>query len=107
MNQENPDAQDGFRKGGRTRDRIANSHWITEKAKEFQKNIYFCFIDYADTFDCVDHKKLLKILEEMEMPDYYTHLLRNLNVGHEATVRTRHGTMNWFIIGKVVHQGCI
>ena len=96
----------GFRKG-RTRDQIANIQWITEKAKEFQKNIYFCFIDYIKAFDCVDHNKLWKILKEMRIPDYHTCLRRNLYAGQEATVRTRHGTTDWFKIGKGVQQGCI
>ena len=85
---------------------IASIHWIIEKAREFQKNIYFCFIDYAKAFDCVDHKKLWKI-QEMGIPDHLTCLLRNLYAGQEATVRTGHGTMNWFKIGEGVHQGCI
>ena len=95
----------GFRKGGRTRDQIANIHWIIEKAREFQKNIYF--IDYAKTFDCVDHNKLWKILKEMGIPDHLTCLLRNLYVGQEATVRTEHETTDWLKIAKRVHQGCI
>ena len=82
-------------------------HWIMEKAREFQKNIYFCFIDYAKAFDCVDHNKLWKILKEMEIPDHLTCLLRNLYAGQDATVRTGHGTMEWFQIGKEVHQDCI
>ena len=93
MNREFPDVQAGFRKGRRTRDQIANNHWIIEKAREFQKNISFCFIDYAKAFDCVDHNKLWKILKEMGIPDHLTCLLRNLYAGQEATVRTRHGTM--------------
>ena len=93
-----PDVQAGFRKGRGTRDQIANIHWILEKAKEFQKNIYFCFIDYAKAFDCVDHNKLCKILKEMGIPDHLTCLLRNLYAGQEATVRTGHGTTNWFQI---------
>ena len=97
----------GFRKGRRTRVQIANIHWIIEKAEEFQKNIYFCFIDYAKAFDCVDHHKLWKILKEMEISDHLTCLLRNLYAGQEATVRTRHGTTDWFQIGKGVCQGCI
>ena len=88
-------------------DTIANICWIMEKAREFQKNIYFCFTDYAKAFDCVDHNKLWKILKEMETPDHLTCLLRNLYVGQEATVRTGHGTPDWFQIGKEVHQGCI
>ena len=106
MNWELPDVQTGFRKGRRTRDQIANICWIIEKAREFQKNIYF-FIDYAKAFDCVDHNKLWKILKEMRIPDYLTCLLRNLYAGQEAAVRIRHGTMDWFQIGKGVHQGCI
>ena len=107
MNQELPDVQAGFRKGRGTRDQIANIHWITEKAREFQKNIYFCFIDYAKAFDSVDHNKLWKILQEMGIPDHLTCLLRNLSAGQEATVRTGHGTIDWFQIRKWVHQGCI
>ena len=86
---------------------IANICWIMEKAREFQKNIYFCFIDYAEAFDCVDHNKLWKILKEMGIPDHLTWLLRNLYAGQEATVRTGHGTTDWFQLGKGVHQGCI
>ena len=96
VNRELPDVQAGFRKDGGTRDQIANIHWITEKAREFQKNIYFCFIDYAKAFDCVDHNKLWKILQEMRIPDHLTHLLRNLYAGQEPIVRTRHGTTDWF-----------
>ena len=96
MNYELPDVQVGFRKGRRTSDQIANIHWIVEKAKEFQKNIYFCFIDYAKAFDCVDHNKLWKILQEMGIPDHLTCLLRNLYAGQEATVRTGHGKTDWF-----------
>ena len=107
MNRELPDVQAGFRKDRGTRDQIANIHWIIEKAKEFQKNIYFCFIDYTKAFDCVDHKKLWKILKEMGIPDHLTCLLRNLYAGQEVTVRTRHGTTDWFQIRKGVHQGCI
>ena len=92
MNYELPDVQAGFRKGGRTRDKIANIRWIIEKAREFQKNTSFCFIDYAKAFDYVDHKKLWKILKEMGRPDHLTCLLRNLYAGQEATVRTGHGT---------------
>ena len=103
MNRELSDVQAGFRKGRGTRDQIANIHWIMEKAREFQKNIYFCIIDYAKAFDCVDHNKLWKILREMGVPD----LLRNLYAGQEATVRTGHETTDWFQIGKGVHQGCI
>ena len=107
MNQELPDIQAGFRKGRGTRYLIANIHWITEKAREFQNNIYFCFIDCAKAFDCVDHKKLGKILPEMGIPDHLTCLLRNLYAGQEVTVSTRHGTMAWLNIGKGVCQGCI
>jgi len=107
VNRELPDVQAGFRKGRGTRDQIANIRWITEKAREFQKNIYFWFIDYAKSFDCVDHNKLWKILQEMGIPDHLTCLLRNLYADQEATVRTGHGTIDWFQIGKVVHQGCI
>jgi len=107
VNHELPDVQAGFRKGRRTRDQIANIRWIMEKAREFQKNICFCFIDYAKTFDSVDHNKLWKILKEMGIPDQQTCLLRNLYAGQEATVRTRHGTTDWFQIGKRVRQGCI
>ena len=107
MNCELPDVQAGFRKGERTRDKIANIRWIIEKAREFQKNIYFCFIDYAKAFDCVDHNKLWKILKEMGVPDHLICLLRNLYAGQEATVRNGHGTTGWFQIGKGVCQGCI
>ena len=86
---------------------LSNIRWIIEKAREFQKNIYFCFIDYAKAFDCVNHNKLRKILKEMGIPDHLTCLLRNLHAGQEATVRTGHGTTDWFQIGKGVHQGCI
>ena len=99
--------QAGFRKGRGTSDQIANIHWIIEKSREFQKNIYFCFIDYTKAFDCVDHNKLWKILQEMGMPDHLTCLLRNLYAGQEATVRTGHGTTDWFQIRKGVRQGCI
>ena len=92
MKYELPDVQPGFRKGRRTRDQIANIHWIIEKPREFQKNFYFCFIDYAKTFDCVDHNKLWKILQEMGIADHLTYFLRNLYAGQEATVRTGHGT---------------
>ena len=101
------DVQAGFRKGRGTRGQIANIYWITEKAREFQKNIYFCFIDYAKAFDCVDHNKLWKILKEMGIPDYPTYLLRNLYASQEATVQTGHGTTDWFQIGEGVRQGCI
>ena len=107
MNRELPDVQAGFRKGRGTRDQIANIRWIMETAREFQKNIYFCFIDYAKAFDCVDHNKLWKILKEMGIPDHLTCLLGNLCAGQEATVRTGHGTKDWFQTGKGVHQGCI
>ena len=107
MNRELPDVQAGFRKGRGTRDQIANIHWIIKKAREFQKNIYFCFIDYAKAFDCVDHNKLWKILKDMGIPDYLTCLLRNLYAGQEATVRTGYGTMGWFQTGERVRQGCI
>ena len=101
------DVQPGFRKGRGTRDQIANIRWIMEKSREFQKNIYFCFIDYAKAFDCVDQNKLWKILKEMGIPDYLTCLLRNLCARQEATVRTGHGPIDRFKIGKGVHQGCI
>ena len=107
MNHELPDVQAGFRKGRGTRDQVANIHWIIEKAREFQKNIYFCFIDYAKAFDCLDHNKLWKILKEMRIPDHLTHLLRNLYAGQESTVSTGHGTTDLFKIGKGVHQACI
>ena len=107
MNCELPDVQVGFRKGRGTRDQVANIHWIIEKASEFQKNIYFCFIDYTKALDCVDHKKLWKILKEIGIPDHLTCLLRNQYAGQEATVRTGHGTTDWFQIGKGVCQGCI
>ena len=106
MNHELPDVQAGFRKHRGTRDQIANIRWIIKKAKEF-KNIYFCFIDYAKTSDCMDHNNLWKILQEMGIPDHLTCLLRNLYAGQEATVRTGHGKMDWFQIGKGVCQGCI
>ena len=107
MNYELPDVQAGFRKGRGTRDQIANIRWIIDKTREFQKNIYFCFSDYAKAFDYVDHHKLWKILQEMGIPDHLTCLLRNLYAGQEATVRTGHGTTDWFQIGKGVCQGCI
>ena len=107
MNCELPDVQASFRKGRRTRDQIANIHWIIKKAREFQKNIDFCLIDYAKAFECVDHNKLWKILKEMGIPDLLTCLLRNLYSGQEAAVRSGHGTTDWFQIGKGVHQGCI
>ena len=108
MNHEFTDVQAGFRKGRGTRDQIANICWIIKKAREFQKKkIYFCFIDYAKDFDCVNHNKLWKILTEMGIPDHLTCLWRNLYAGQEATVRTGHGTTDWFQIGKGVRQGCI
>ena len=107
MNCELPDVQAGFRKGRGTRDQITNIHWIMEKSREFQNNIYLCFIDYTKAFDCVNHHKLWKILKEMRIPDYLTGLLKNLYAGQEATVRTVHGTTDWFQIGKGVHQVCI
>ena len=100
LNHEFPDVQAGFRKGRGTRDQIANIRWIIEKARAFQKNTYFCFIDYAKTFDCVDHKKLWKILKEMGIPDHLTCLLKNLYAGQEASVRTGHGTTDWFQMKK-------
>ena len=105
MNHELPDVQAGFIKARGTRDEIANIYWIIKKAREFQKNIYFCFIDYAKAFDCVDHHKLWKILKEMGIPYHLTCLLRNLYAGQEATVRTGCGTTDWFQIGKGVCQG--
>ena len=107
LNRELPDVQAGFRKGGGIRDQIANIRWIIKKARGLQKNIYFCFIDYAKAFDCVGHNKLWKILKEMGIPDHPSCLLRNLYAGQEATVRTGHGTTDWFQIGKGVRQGCI
>ena len=107
MNRELPDVQAGFRKGRGTRDQIANIHWIMEKAREFQKNIYFYFIDYTKAFDCVDHNKLWKILKEMEISDHLTYLPRKLYAGQDAIVRTGHGTTDWFQMGKGVRQGCI
>ena len=101
------DVQTGFRKGRGTRDQIANICWIIEKAREFQKSIYFCFIDYAKAFDCVDHNNLWKILQKMGIADHMTCLLRNLYASQEATARTGHGTADWFKIGKGVCQGCI
>ena len=105
MNRELLDVQAGFRKGREPRDQIANIYWIIKKAREFQKNIYFCFIDYAKAFDCLDYNKLWKILKEI--PDDLTCLLRNLYAGQEATVRTGHGTTDWFQIGKEVCRGCM
>ena len=107
INWELPDVQAEFRKGRGTRDQIANISWVIEKAKEFQKNVYFCIIDYAKAFDCVDHRKLWKIPKEMGISDHHTCLLRNLYASQEATVRTRHGTMDWFKIEKGIPQGCI
>ena len=101
------DVQDGFRKSRGTRDQIANIYWIIKKARDIQKNIYFCFTDYAKAFDCVEHKKLWKILKEMGIPDHLTCLLGNLYAGQVATVRTGHGTTDWFHIRKGVQQGCI
>ena len=107
VNQEIPDEQTGFRKGRGTRVQIASISWVRVKATEFQENIYFCFIDYAKAFDCVDHSKLWKILQEMEIPDHLICLLRNLYAGQEATVRTGLGTTDWFQVGKGVYQGCV
>ena len=107
VSSELPDVQAGFRKGRGTRDQITNIRWIMEKARDFRKNISFCFIDYTKTFDCVDHNKLWKILKEMGIPDHLTCLLRNLDAGQEATVRSAHRTTDWFQIGKGVRQGCI
>ena len=107
VNCELPDVQAGFRKGRGTRDQITNICLLMEKAREFQKNIYFCFIEDAKAFDCVDHNKLYKILKEVGIPDHLTSLLRNLYAAQEATVRTGHGTTDWFQIGKEVYQGCI
>ena len=100
MNHELSDVEARFRKGRGTRDQIANIHWITEKAREFQKNIYFCFIDYTKAFDCVDHNKLWKILQEMRIPDHLACLLRNLHAGQEATVRTGHEQQTGSKLGK-------
>ena len=107
MNHELPDVQAGFRKDGGTRDQVANIHWIIEKARAFWKDIYFCFIDYAKAFDCVDHNKLWKIIQEMGIPDHLICLLRNLYAGEEATARIGHETTDWFHIRKGIHQGCI
>ena len=107
VNWELPDVQAGFRKGRGTRDQIANNSWVIEKARQFQKNIYFCFIDYAKDFDSVDHNKLWKIIKEMATPDHLIFLLRSLYAGQEATVRTGHGTADWFQIKKGVRQGWI
>ena len=107
VNHELPDVRPGFRKGRRTRDQIANIHWVIEKARECQRNIYFCFVDYAKAFDCVHHNKLWEILKMMGMPDHLTCLFRNLFAGQEATVRIGFGITDWFQIGKGVCQGCI
>ena len=107
VNREISDVQAGFRNGRGTRDQIANISWIIEKEREFQKSIYFCSIDYAKAFDCMDHDKLWKILKEIRTPEHLTCLLQNLYAGQKATVRTRHGTMDWFQIGKGVRLGCI
>ena len=107
MNQEHSGVQDGFGKSRGIGGQIANKHWIKEKARELQKNIYFCFIDYSEAFFCVDHNKLWKIIKEMGIPDHLTCLLRNLYTGQEAAVRTRHGKMDWFKIGRGVRQGYI
>ena len=107
FNREFPDVQAGFRKGRGTRDQIANICWVIEKAREFQKTIAFCFIDYTKAFDCVDHGKLWKILKEMGISDHLTCLLIRRHAGQDATVRTGHATKDWFQIGTVVHQGCI
>ena len=107
VNRELPDVQAGFRKARGTRDQSANICWIIEKVREVKKNINFCFIDYAKAFDCVDHNKMWKILQEVAIPDHLTYLLRNLYAGQEATVRTGHGTSDCFQIGKGVRQGCI
>ena len=107
-NRELPDVQAGFRKGRRIRDQIASLiNWTIQKAREYQKNICFCFTDYTKAFDCVDHNKLWKILREMETPDHLTCLLRKLCAGQEGTVRTGHETIDWFQIGKAARQGCI
>ena len=107
INHELPDVQAGLTKGRGTKDQIANICWIMEKPREFQEIIYSCFIDYAKAFDCVDHNKLWKILQEMGIPDHLTCLLRNLYAGQEAEVRTKRATTHWFQIRKRVHQGCI
>ena len=107
MNQEFPDVQASFKKGRGTKNQIANICWIIKKARELQKNIYFCFTDNVKAFDCVDHNKLWEILKEMEIPDHLICLLRNLYEGQEATVRTGHGATDWFQIRKGVPQGCI
>ena len=102
MKRELPDVQADFRKARGTKDQIANIHWIIENARKFQKKIFFCFTDYAKAFECVDHNKLWKILQEMEIPGHFTCLLRNLYAGQEATVRTGHGTIDWSQVGKGV-----
>ena len=107
MNQELTDVQAGFRKGRGARNQIVNIHWVIEKAREFQRNIYFCFIDYAKTFDCLDHNKLWKILQEIGITDHLICFLRNLYPDQEGTVRTGHQTTDWFPIGKGVCQGCL
>ena len=107
VNRELPDVQAGFRKGRGTRDQIANIHWISEKAREFQKTIYLCLIDYTKAFDCVDHNKMWKTMKERGIPDQLTCLLRNMYAGQQATVRTGQGTTDWFQIEKGVPQGCI
>ena len=107
VNHKLSDVQPGFRKARGIRDQIANIRWIVEKARDYQENIYFCLIDYAKAFDCVDHNKRWKILKEMGIPDDLTCLLGNLYAGKEATVRTRHGTTDWFQIWRGAHQGCI
>jgi len=107
VNRELPSVQTGLRKSRGCKNQIANIRWIIKKSREFQKNIYFCFIDYAKAFDCMDHNKLWKILKEMGIPDHLTCLLGYLYIGQEATVRTEHGTTHWFQIRKGVHQGCM
>ena len=107
VNQELPEVKAGFQRGKGTRDQIANVCWIMEEREFQKKKVYFCFIDYSKAFSCVDHNKLWKILKEMRIPDHLTCLLRNLYAGQEATVRTEHGTIDWFQIGKGVCQGCI
>ena len=107
LNQEISDVQAGFRKDRGTSDQTANIHWIMEKARKYQESIYICFIDYAKAIDCVYHNKLWKIIKEMGIPDHLTCLLRNLYTGQEAAVRTRHGKMDWFKIGRGIRQGCI
>ena len=107
VNHEIPDVQAGFRKDRGTRDQIVTIYWIMKKARQFQENVYFCFIDYTKAFDCVDHNKLWKILQEMGIPDHLNCLLRNLYADQDATVRTRHETKHWLQIRKRVPQGCI